>query len=103
MPEANNKPQVSPYYRKVTSEKDYYLTMSNRPLPKNKTSKFRGVQKGGNPKKPYKVSFTYARTRYYLGHYETEVEAAKAYNKAVLLVIGEHAILNEIPEEENGN
>lgn len=99
MSEANNKPQVSAYFRKTTSEKEFYLTMSNRPLPKNKTSKFRGVQKGGNPKKPFKASFTYARKRYYLGNYATEIEAAKAYNSAALRIIGEHAIINEIPGE----
>lgn len=100
MPDSNNKPKVSPYYKKVPCEKEFYLTMSNRPLPKNKSSRFRGVQKGNNSNKPYKVSFTYARTRYYIGSYSDEIEAAKAYNKAVLAVIGEHAYLNPIPEEE---
>lgn len=100
MSEDNSKPKISSYYKKVASEKEFYLTMSNRPLPKNKSSKYRGVQKANNPKNPFKASFTYARKRYYLGGYPTEIEAAKAYNKAVLLIVGEHAILNDIPEEE---
>jgi hypothetical protein len=34
-----------------------------------------------------------------LGTFETELEAAKAYNKAALRIIGDYAVINEIPEE----
>ena len=41
-------------------------------------------------------------TQYYLGSFATELEAAKAYNKAALAIIGSYAIINQLPEESNG-
>lgn len=86
------------YFRKNSSDDAFYRSMANRPLPKNKTSQFRGVQVNRNPKKPFRVAFTYNRKRYYVGAYADELEAARAYNEAVLKVIGDQAILNKIPE-----
>ena len=40
----------------------------------------------------------YRGGRYYLGNYATEREAALAYNRAALRLIGEHAVINEVPE-----
>lgn len=82
------------------SDKDYYLSMANRPRPKNKFSKYRGVGKNGNPEKPYRAYFRYKGMNYYIGAFADEIEAAKAYNKAALKIIGEHALLNNIPGEE---
>jgi hypothetical protein len=81
------------YFRKNSCDDTFYRTMAQRPLPKNKSSRFRGVQKNNNPAKPFN------RQRYYIGAYADELEAARVYNEAVLRVIGEHAILNEIPPE----
>lgn len=87
------------YFRKNSCDDTFYRTMAERPLPKNKSSRFRGVQKNNNPAKPYRVSFTFNRQRYYIGTYADELEAARVYNEAVLRVIGEHAILNDVPPE----
>ncbi len=38
--------------------------------------------------------------RHYLGAFETEIEAAKAYNECAFRIIGPHAVVNEIVEEE---
>lgn len=87
------------YFQNHPCDDKYYQSMANRPLPKNKVSRFRGVQKNGNPEKPFRVCFSFNRQRYYIGAYADEIEAARAYNRAVLQVIGEQAILNEIPEQ----
>jgi hypothetical protein len=87
--------------KRIMNDKDYYLAMAGRPRPKNKFSKYYGVSKSNNPNKPYRAAFKYKGTHYHVGLYSDEVEAAKAYNKAVLLVIGDYAIINEFPGEDN--
>jgi hypothetical protein len=84
------------YYKRTMSDKDYYLSMANRPVPKNKFSKYRGVSKANNPNKPYRVCFKYKGKHYHIGIYADEIEAALAYNKAALAVIGPYAVLNDI-------
>ncbi len=86
------------YFHPCACEKTLYTSLANRPLRANKFSRFRGVQKSNNPKKPYRVHFNYGRQRYYIGLFVDEIEAARAYNAAVLEVIGEHAVLNDIPD-----
>lgn len=86
------------YFRKTGCDEAFYRSMASRPLPKNKTSQYRGVQANTDPRKPFRVVFTYNRKRYYIGAYADELEAARAYNDAVLKVIGEQAMLNEVPE-----
>lgn len=90
---------VRRYFQKHASDDAFYRSMMNRPLPKNKTSRFRGVQVNRNPKKPFRVAFSFNRRRYYIGAYADEIEAARAYNEAVMKIIGDKAILNEIPEQ----
>jgi hypothetical protein len=87
------------YFRRKMTDEAYYLSMANRPLPKNKFSKYRGVNKNNNPAKPYRVCFKHKGINYYVGAYVNEEDAAKAYNKAALKIIGAHAVLNEIPHE----
>jgi hypothetical protein len=84
--------------KRLMNDKDYYLSQARRPLPKDKFSNFRGVQKNSNPKKPYRASFRYKGMQYTLGAFETELEAARAYNKAASAVIGDYAILNDLSE-----
>lgn len=91
---------MSRYYYGNKSDKEYYLNMANRPKPKNSFSKYRGVAKNTNSNNPYRASFKYKGRTYYLGAYATELEAARAYNKAAAVVIGEFALLNELPEED---
>jgi hypothetical protein len=89
------------YYYGKKSDKEYYLKMAGRPKPKNSFSKYRGVSKNTNPNHPYRASFKFKGRTYYLGAYETELEAARAYNKAASAVIGDFALLNELPEESS--
>ena len=35
--------------------------------------------------------------RYQIGVYTCEIEAARAYNEAALRIVGDYAILNDIP------
>lgn len=86
------------YWSTSKSEIEFYLVHARRPLPKNKFSRFRGVQKNGDPKKPFRVSLTFNGRRFMGGTYASEIEAAKAYNKLVLKVIGPKAFINEIPD-----
>ena len=85
-----------PYYRKRISDKDYYLSQARRPLRKNAYSRFRGVTKG-TATHPYRAAITHMGVRYQIGVFTCELEAARAYNEAALRIIGDYAILNEIP------
>lgn len=86
------------YYSKKTSDREFYEIMANRPKKKNAFSQYRGVTKNTGLK-PYRVQFKYKGVNHYLGSFDDEIEAAKAYNNAVLTIIGPFAVLNEIPEE----
>lgn len=86
------------YLTKAMSDKDFYLSQARRPLKKNKFSKYRGVSKGSR-NNPYRAMLTYKGRRYYLGEFATEDQAALAYNKAALAIIGSHAIINDVPAD----
>lgn len=88
------------YWRTPKSEVEFYLVHARRPLPKNKVSRFRGVQKNSNSKKPFRVSISFNGRRFFGGAFYDEIEAAKAYNALALKVIGPNAILNEIPDRQ---
>jgi hypothetical protein len=49
----------------------------------------------------YRAVLTFKGKRYYLGNYENELDAARAYNKAALAIIGDYALINELPDESN--
>jgi len=85
------------YLTRKMSDKDFYLSQASRPRPANAFSKYRGVSKGN--KSMYRAVLTYKGRRYYLGNYEDELDAARAYNKAALAIIGDYALINELPEE----
>jgi hypothetical protein len=85
-----------PYYRKRMSDKDFYLSQARRPLRKNAFSRFRGVTKG-TATHPYRAAITHMGVRYQIGVYTCEIEAARAYNEAALRIVGDYAILNDIP------
>jgi hypothetical protein len=86
------------YYVKIP-DKDYYLALANRPQARGTVSQYRGVTRG-NYKNPYRAQFSYQGRRYYLGNYATELDAAKAYNRAALAVIGPHAVLNDLSHSD---
>lgn len=81
---------------KYMSDKDYYLSQASRPLPKGKFSRFRGVTTG-TPTKPYRVAFTHKGVRHFFGNFADELEAARVYNENALRIIGDFALLNEVP------
>jgi len=86
------------YIHSTMSAEAYYLTQANRPKRAGAASPYRGVSRSSNPKLPWRAALGYRGRRYYLGTYATELEAAEAYNRAALRIIGEHAVINEITE-----
>lgn len=86
------------YYSTSKSEIEFYLTHARRPQRKDKFSRFFGVHKNNDPRKPYRVAIRFRGIRTWGGVFENEIDAAKAYNKLALEIIGPQAILNEIPE-----
>lgn len=82
------------YYFKNVDEKELYVKLASRVNARKKFSKYKGVGKNDNPKKPYRAAFSYQGKRIFVGVFETEIEAAKAWNRVALSVIGEHALLN---------
>lgn len=59
-----------------------------------KSSKYKGVSRIS--KRKWRVTISIKRKPIYIGHYNSEIEAAKAYNEAVIKYFGESAKLNEI-------
>jgi hypothetical protein len=68
----------------------------NRGLPSNNTSGFKGVRlhPDGGSKKPYEARLNIGKKTFTIGFYTTAEEAARAYDKFVLAVYGEHAWTN---------
>lgn len=86
------------YYSKKLSDQEVYEIMAKRPRRKDRFSQYRGVLKNSGLK-PYRVQFKHKGVNHYLGSFDDEIDAAKAYNNAVLAIIGPFAVLNEIPED----
>jgi len=59
----------------------YSTNSKNKSTKKNATSKFIGVRKTKNIKKPYRTETTYQGKYYSVGYYKTEEEAYEAYKK----------------------
>jgi hypothetical protein len=85
------------YLSRKMSDKDFYLSQASRPRPANAFSQYRGVSKGN--KGMYRATLIHKGKRYYLGNHEKEIDAALAYNKAALAIIGDYALINDIKEE----
>lgn len=67
----------------------------NKKSPKNSTSKYKGVHWYKKGKK-WKSEIRINKKGQYLGYFKSEIEAAKAYNKAAIELFGEFAKLNKI-------
>jgi hypothetical protein len=86
------------YFNCTTSTDAYYLSMANRPRPAAASSPYRGVSRTNSERLPWRAALGYRGMRHYLGTYATEREAALAYNRAALAIIGDHAVINEVIE-----
>lgn len=88
------------YLCPVSSDEEHYIALASRRSAKKKLSRYFGV-KGRTPpaKSQFYVSFNYQGVRHYIGSFIDEKEAALAYNKAALEIVGPHAILNYFPDE----
>ena len=75
---------------------DKSLNMINRPKQKTSlkkyTSKYKGVFKFRNK---WKSSCAYKGKYHVIGYYDTELEAAKAYNKKIIELTGMEVCLND--------
>jgi hypothetical protein len=70
--------------------------MHNRDKTKSKaTSKFKGVY-WCKQKQKWKARIYVNKKQMWLGSFDTEIDAAKAYNKAALIYIGEFACINNV-------
>ena len=67
----------------------------NSKIPKNNTSGFKGVYWRKDIEK-WRAKIVINRETIHLGHYESRIKAARAYNEAALEYHGEHAKLNII-------
>jgi hypothetical protein len=85
-------------YHKVKDPVAYYLALSNRPRPAKFASRFKGVSKNGDCVS-WRVQVYKRGKKILVGVFSNEIEAALAYNKAALSIIGPHAVLNVITEE----
>ena len=88
------------YLQKTQPDLSLYRKLSARPVANKKFSKYKGVGKSTNPKKPWKASFTFQGIKTFLGNFQTEREAAEAWNRMAKGVLGDAAILNVFDEEE---
>ncbi len=59
----------------------YSENSKNKTSKPNSTSRFIGVRKTPNKKKPYRVETTYQGKKYHIGYYEFEEEGYEAYKQ----------------------
>ena len=57
-------------------------------------SKYKGVRRG-NKTRPFRVRIAFQGTKYELGYFKDEKDAARAYDKAALKLFGEHVLTNQ--------
>ena len=62
-------------------------------IPRNNTSGYKGVMWRKNRQK-WISKINKNKNRYYLGHFDCPIEAAKAYDKKAIELYGEYANLN---------
>lgn len=72
---------------------------NRRKINDSLTSKYKGVSLNKTGKWRAQIVLNYRKL--YLGLFDTQIEAAKAYNKAALELFGEFAKVNEIPDDKH--
>jgi hypothetical protein len=73
------------------------LNNHNRIKKKKTSSKYIGVTKSG---KKWQSNITYKGVNHYLGRFEDEIDAAKAYNKKAIELYKSDANLNVFDDQE---
>lgn len=100
----------SPTYGKVyTDEEKLKMSLRSRGFNspdfcKNKKYNYIGVTPSSNKTKngkPWRARISYNCKSIHIGVFNTEIEAAKAYNKKAIELYGDRAILNVFVEDEN--
>jgi hypothetical protein len=88
LPNPDNKPCIDHKNRNRVDNSltnlrwvSYNENAKNKASKQNSTSRFIGVRKTLNKKKPYRVETTYQGKKYHIGYYEIEEEAYEAYKK----------------------
>lgn len=82
------------------SRVERWLQLTARPHSVRGESKYRGVSRSNNrPDKPWRAALKYRGFNFYGGQFETQEEAALAWNELVLRYIGPEAAprLNQVP------
>lgn len=79
---------------------DHSGNSRNRPALRNGKSKYKGVSPTSEThKKPWCANISYEGKKQWLGSFDTEEEAALAYNEKCKELHGDHALLNVIDKE----
>jgi hypothetical protein len=82
--------------RKVTRQQNVW---NSGPARKQCTSKYKGVflcRQTGR----FRARIVHYRKRFYLGYFDSEEDAARAYNAKAVELFGEFAYLNTLPDAE---
>lgn len=79
---------------KKRRKREKQITLQLRPKHKNTSSPYRGVHMS---KKGWVVQMKLPTYRIFLGPFETEQQAAIAFNRKEVFLFGTPAVLNDIP------
>lgn len=87
-------PSPSKLRRRTREEK--YLAFARRPKRAGSSSRYRGVSFRQQTQRWIAQVYWQGR-RYFLGSFDREEDAAAAYNRHAACIIGELAVLNDLP------
>lgn len=85
------------------SKAERWLMLSSRRPATGKSSRFHGVARNGSSEKPWRAMLRFDGRNYFGGAFRTEEEAALAWNRLALSIIGPIAEprLNRVPDSTN--